>query len=659
MRKVLLSVLFFISLTIFSYTTLFSQSCVPTNLNNTTINLSCSTPCTTLRFQVPHLKETNEYAVNSIPYNAFPYNLGTEITSIYEDDKYSDLIPMTFPFCFYGQTYNNIIVGSNGIATFETLCALASNAYTLTTGGFPQPLPYNSPAAPGGIGTTYYPRTAIMGAYHDIDPSANPLPTRRIEYKVFGTAPCRKFVISFLDVRMFGSSCGDSIATSQIVLHESTSLIEVFLLNKPICTSWPSGAGGGLAILGIQDHTRTKFATPPGKNCTQWNEANTGYRFTPSGGASKFVSSELLSMSGVVLATADTTTTMAGLLDISFPNICPPPGATQYVVRTTFGSCPVGTNMVSLDTVTLNRNNTLPVTTVVVPTTCGNNTGSITVNVQTPVGILPYSYSLNAGTLQASNVFSGLAAGTYTVYATDAAGCDTSYQVTITASSSLSATFTNTNSSCPGLNNGSITVSPTTGTAPYSYSANAGPAQPSGLFTNLAAGSYSIVYTDALLCTGTLTVVIGPGTAITATSSSTGTSCAGAPDGSITVTATSGVGPYTYSLDAGAFQTSNIFTGVVSGTHSIVVSDSRGCTVTISRTVTAGTSLVGNIYQTPVSCPGSTDGTVTLIPNAVGGGIPPYLFKIDGGAFQTSGIFTGLASGIHTGIFTDANGCSG
>jgi gliding motility-associated-like protein len=654
MRKFLL--LTFVGMLTFFYepTEVFSQSCVPTNLNNTVIPLSCGNPCTTVSFQVPHLKETDQYIVNSIPYNAYPYDQGTQIPSIYVDDKYSDLIPMTFPFCFYGQTYNNVVIGSNGIATFEAICANASNAYTLSTGGAPQPLPFNSPAAPGGIGTTYYPRTAIMGIYHDIDPSDNPLPTRRIEYNVIGSAPCRKFVMSFFDIRMF--SCDNLIATSQIVLHESTGLIEVFVLNKPVCPTWPSGATGGLAILGIQDDTRTKFATPPGKNCTQFAEANTGYRFTPSSGTSKFVSAQLLSMTGTVLATADTTTTTAGLLDISFPNVCPPPGATQYVVRTTFGSCPAGANMVSLDTITISRNNTLPVTTAIVPTTCNTNNGSITVNVATGVGTTPYQFSLNGGTTQTSNVFSNLGAGTYTVFATDATGCDTSYQVTVLASSSLTHTFTSTNASCPGLNNGGITINPTSGVAPYTYSLNGGTAQTSNTFTGLAAGTYNVLYIDALNCNGTFSVTIAPGTSITANSTATATSCAGAANGSITVTPTSGTAPHTYSLNGGAFQTSNIFTGLINATYNIVVRDANGCTVTISRTVTAGTGLAGQIFQTPASCPGVNDGTVTLNPAT---GTAPYTFSIDGGPFQTSNTFTGIAGGFRTVTFRDANGCQG
>jgi hypothetical protein len=155
------------------------QNCIPTNINGTTINYACNQVCQNLVFQIPHIKGTNDYVVNTIPYNPYPFvnATGTTIPSIYIDDKYSPLLSMGFPFCFYGQTYNDFVVGSNGIITFEQLCANANNAYTLTVGGVPQPLPYNGGAGPTGIGTTYYPRTAIMGAYHDMDPSASPLPT--------------------------------------------------------------------------------------------------------------------------------------------------------------------------------------------------------------------------------------------------------------------------------------------------------------------------------------------------------------------------------------------------------------------------------------------------------------------------------------------------
>ena len=206
-----------------------AQSCIPTNINGTTINLLCNQTCTTMVFQVPHLKSTDDYTVSSIPYAAYPYfnASGTEITSIYIDDKFSGLINTAFPFCFYGATYNQMVVGSNGVVTFETQCANQSNAFTLTVGGAPQPIPYNGGAGPSGIFTTYYPRASIMGAYHDINPNTSPA-SRRIEYNVFGTAPCRKLVVSYFDVSMF--NCSSLICSQQIVMHESTGLIEVFFL---------------------------------------------------------------------------------------------------------------------------------------------------------------------------------------------------------------------------------------------------------------------------------------------------------------------------------------------------------------------------------------------------------------------------------------------
>ena len=115
MRKILLFLFVFFSIG----QSLYSQSCIPTNLNGSTIVISCNAPCSDIRFQVPHLKTTEDYVVNSIPYNAFAYTGGTQLTSTYIDDVFSPLISIGFPFCFYGQTYNDIVIGSNAVVTFD------------------------------------------------------------------------------------------------------------------------------------------------------------------------------------------------------------------------------------------------------------------------------------------------------------------------------------------------------------------------------------------------------------------------------------------------------------------------------------------------------------------------------------------------------------
>lgn len=653
MKKILLFTFVFIT----SVYNTKSQSCIPTTINGSIVNLACGQPCTSFAYQVPHLKSTTDYVVTAIAHTPYPNASGTPIPSIYIDDKYSPLIPMSFPFCFYNMTYNDIIVGSNGLVTFETICANASNAYTLTVGGLPQPLPYAGGAGPTGIANTYYPRTAIMGGYQDIDPSVNPLATRRIEYNVFGTAPCRKFVISFVDIRLF--SCTNLIQTSQIVLHESTGLIEVFLKDKPMCPTWPSGAGAGLGILGIQDETRTKFQAAPGKNCTQWSESNKGYRFTPNGGTSNFVSAQLFTLTGTFIANGDTATTTPGILDISFPNICPPNvPSTKYVIRTTFNSC-TATPLISSDTVTFNRVTSLPATTSTVATTCGASTGSITV---TPTaGTSPYTYTLNGGstvTVPGAHTYSGLAAGPYVVRVVDANGCDSIINAIITTTTTITATATSTATSCPLSATGTITVTPTSGTAPYTYRLDGGAPQASNVFTNVAAGAHVVTFIDNFGCTGSVNVNVAAGnTPLTANITSTATSCPLSPTGTITVTPTSGTAPYTYRLDGGAPQGSNVFINVTAGAHSVTFTDAMGCTGTITVNVAAGnTPLTATVNSTATLCPLSPTGTITVTPTS---GTAPYTYRLDGGAPQGSNIFINVTAGAHTVTFTDVMGCTG
>ncbi len=655
MRKILLS-LIVLTLGIFDS---YSQSCIPTNANGSTVTLACGQACAPFTYQVPDLRSTTDYAVNTIPFAPYPNTLGTEITSIYIDDVYSGLIPMTFPFCFYGINYNDIIVGSNSIVTFETLCANQSNAYTLTVGGAPQPLPYAGGAGPTGIATTYYPRTAIMAAYQDIDPSViPPLPASppKIRYSVFGTAPCRKFVISFVDVRLF--NCNSLYQTSQIVLHESTGIIDIFLENKALCTSWPSGAGAGLGILGIQDETRTKWQAAPGKNCTQWSEANTGYRFTPNGGTSNFVSAELFTLGGTFLATGTTSTTTPGILDINFPAICPPAvPSTQYVIRTTFNSC-TGAPLISSDTITAIRVTTLPANITTSATTCGVNTGSITVTPTAGTG--PFTYTLNAGppqTAPGAYTFINLGAGTYTIVATDATGCTNTFTATVATTSTIPGTIAATSTSCPLSADGTITVTPTSGTAPFSYSLDGGAPQASNVFTNVAAGPHTVIFTDAFGCTGTVTITVTAGsTPLTATINSTGTTCPTVSDGTITVNPTSGTAPYQYRLDGGAPQASNIFTNVVAGPHTVMVTDVFGCFSIFNINVAQGPGLTSTINGLNPPCSNINNGTITITPTS---GTAPYQYSLNAGPSQASNIFTGLAPGAYTVSFTDAAGCSG
>lgn len=155
------------------------------------------------------------------------------------------------------------------------------------------------------------------------------------------------------------------------------------------------------------------------------------------------------------------------------------------------------------------RANPLSVSTSFADVTCnGGNDGSITVT--TSGGSAPYQYSIdNCATFQASNVFTGLTAGTYNVCVQDALGCYTSVTtVTISEPSAIVINSAVVNESCEGASDGSIDLSGTSGGTPsYQYSIdNCATLQPSGMFTGLAAGTYTACITDANGCTVSLPV---------------------------------------------------------------------------------------------------------------------------------------------------------
>lgn len=644
-----------------------SQSCVPTTINGTVLNLACGQPCTSFSYQVPHLRSTNDYLLANTPYTPLPYLVagGSEDPNLYNDDTYSTLINLPFQFCFYGANYNTVVVGSNGLITFDATNQSCANAYTI------------SPTIPFSGGTqcsqfsTYYPKATIMAAYSDLDPRTDPPngtnaspADRKIQWRVEGTAPCRKFVVSYYHIGVFGDqdpgSCGyDTPSTFQIVIYESTGLIDIYFQNKSCTSSTNSGKG----ILGIQDFNRTTALAAPGKNATFWTASNEGYRFTPNGGTSNYLSAELYTMGGTLVATGDTSTTTAGILDINFPNFCPPPGpTTQYVVKTTFNSC-TGSPLVSLDTITVNRVTILPATISVNPTTCGVSVGSITV---TPTaGTPPYTYTLNAGAPQTAPgpyTFSNLAAGPYTVVVADVTGCSKTFNVTVNTTTTIPGTISSTPISCPLATDGTITVTPTGGTAPFSFSLDGGPGQPSGLFTNVAAGPHTVIFTDAFGCIGTLSITVGAPTAITNTLTKTDVSCNGGNTGTITATYSGGTPPYQIQVDGGAYAPATgspqLIPGLGTGLHTVCIKDNNNCIKCSSITIGQSPPVTLSLTETDVLCNGGSTGKVTA---TFGGGVPPYFYKIDGGTYSPTGsspqIFTGLAAGSHTVCIKDNLNC--
>jgi gliding motility-associated-like protein len=294
-------------------------------------------------------------------------------------------------------------------------------------------------------------------------------------------------------------------------------------------------------------------------------------------------------------------------------------------------------------------------TTATLAASCATaSNGSITVTPTSGTG--PYQYQLNGGPQQPGNSFTGLAPGTYSVTVTDANNCSvTKTNIIVAAGTGITATSATTPANCSGPPNGSITVTPTTGTGPYQYQLNAGAFQPGNNFTGLAAGPYTVNVRDANNCTVTLNITVPTVSGVSATASSAAATCATASNGSITVNVSAGTAPYQYSLDGGANQPGNIFSNITPGNHSVQVTDGAGCSITLPVTVAAGAGISATATPAATTCATATNGSITV---NVTVGSSPYQYSLDGGANQPGNVFSNVGAGNHNITITDAAGCT-
>jgi gliding motility-associated-like protein len=590
--------------------------------------LPCGTPCTNLTSTPFHVGNTTTYTVGAVPYApVVPYNqAGGTGVSVGTDDVYSGLINLPFPFCFYGNTYTQCVIGSNGNISFNTGYASGFCPWSFTANCPSNTLPLNS----------------IFGVYHDIDPSI----CGNVKYHLLGTAPCRMLVVNFNQVCHF--SCTSIKSSTQMVLYETTNVIEVYTNAKPLCSGW----NGGRAIIGIQNATGTVGLAAPGRNSTPtWaaNAAGEGWRFTPNGPA------------------VYTTTWWQGATQIGTGNtitVCPTVSPTTYTARVVYTRCD-GVQITDQDDVVISFSTlNTPTVTPTAESCNGYNNGSVVID--NAVGAGPYTVQITgpanppsvveANTAGATASFTNLPDGTYNYTVTGAGGCTTTGTFTINPGPACcSVTAAGTNATCNLGTNGTATASPT-GLAGFTYSWNSSPVQTTQTATNLGVGTYTVTMTDASGCVATASYTVTQPTAITGSLTVTNATCNGTCNGSITVTgAGGGTGALQYQINGGAFQASNTFTGLCAGSYTVVIKDASGCTKTLTATVTQPTALTVTPATVVSSTCGGSNGSIT----ATGaGGTLPYQFSLNGGALQSSGTFAGLAPGNYTVTVQDANGCT-
>lgn len=284
----------------------------------------------------------------------------------------------------------------------------------------------------------------------------------------------------------------------------------------------------------------------------------------------------------------------------------------------------------------------------------GASTGEVTISANG--GTSPYTYTFGAVT-NTTGVFTGLSAGNNSFDVTDNHGCTTTVVANITqpATGIGALIVVQNNVLCTGTSTGSFTLQGNNGNAPYSFTLN-GITNTSGTFSNLAAALYNVTVTDATGCTFVQAVnLISPNALTASITAQTAVSCFGGNNASVTVTASSGTNPYTYTLGASNNAT-GVFNNLFAGNYNVIVTDQNGCTftqpVTIVEPAAALSAAISN--QVNVSCFGGNDGSVLV--NA-SNGTGPYAYQL-GATNNASGQFSTLNSGVYTVIITDNNGCT-
>ncbi len=478
------------------------------------------------------------------------------------DDVWSGVVPVGFPFSYYGNTYNNCIIGSNGLISFQTGNAGNFCPWSLSAANT---LPSNTNAAT---------LNAIMLVYQDILPSIN---GGNIQYQTIGTAPNRKFVVLYSNVYFF--SCTSVCNYYSVILSEGSNEIEMHIGNKPICTQF----NGGRAIQGIQNANGTSAVITPGRNSTVWTANQDSRRFTPTSptNTSNYTLTTIPynqitgtgSVTSWVNTVGDAFPYNGGVLNVTNP----PAGTTGYFLSST--AC--GASLGAVSDTTWITTSAVAGTITKTPDFCGSNSGTATV---TATGAGPFTYSwMPSG--QTTATATGLPAGVQTLSITNADGCVKNLS-TIIQANTITTSGTSTLVSCPGGNDGTATATvtpPAPGTT-YNWFEDGG--QTTATATGLAAGVHRVEIISGSGCIDTLSVTVSEIPVMLAVvDAQTNVTCNSGNDGSATFSVTQGTAPYTYSWDQSVATTATA-TDLVVGTHTITITDANGCIIT--STVTLG-----------------------------------------------------------------------
>lgn len=267
-----------------------------------------------------------------------------------------------------------------------------------------------------------------------------------------------------------------------------------------------------------------------------------------------------------------------------------------------------------------------------------------------------FKWSNNATTATVTN----LAAGSFTVTATDSKGCTDSFVLAVAENTAITINVVNTPAKCFGSTDGQAAVNIISGgagtgqIADYNYNWSTTPPQLTAVATGLAGGqAYSVTATDQSGCTGTASTNIPSPLEIVLEMSVSSIKCFGGADGTASVVnALNAKAPVTYLWDNG--QTTKTINALTANDYNVVITDANGCKADSTITIIEPAQLaIDNFVVKQIFCNGDTDGKAEAVPT---GGTPTYSFLWSNG--ETGSGLRDLGAGWYYLTLTDMNGCS-
>ena len=261
---------------------------------------------------------------------------GTSVTLA--DDAFGGPYPIGFTFNFYGTNYTNFFISANGYIGFSS----------------PLPTTFNYDGSEmTDIATlcanNALPNNAIFGYFQDFNPNGV---ANAIRYQTTGVAPNRILTVYFSNLPFFSGCAGTS--SFRIKLYETTSAIQVHIIDKPICAGmWQ---GSGYSGLAPQCPATSNGACPSyTSNPSGADQAysNVAYQYTPfvSGSSAPITASvSNVSWSGIngnggSFNITNTTNTTASPIVLGSTGQAPK----KYIIKVTY-DVPCATDVVYVDT---------------------------------------------------------------------------------------------------------------------------------------------------------------------------------------------------------------------------------------------------------------------------------------------------------------------